>query len=199
MKDAEELKIAASASPRGLHEETTLAVDAAPLEPGLEKDVLTTKLPHGRYSFMMDGPVKAYNAKFPPPVNLSYESIQITRDLTLKEIMDGIVIPEKGGFECIDKNVLDRQKGLMTEVIKQVVKCLLTRQPISGISLPVRVFEPRSQIERMLDTFGLAPIFFKRAALETDYLERLKLVMTCVVSGMYGSAKQLKPFNPLLG
>ena len=44
----------------------------------------------------------------------------------------------------MDKNVLDRQKGLMSNVIKQVIKCVLTGQPISGISLPVRVFEPRS-------------------------------------------------------
>lgn len=96
--------------------------------------------------------------------------IYLTRDLLTKDIMEGIVMPEKGGLECIDKNVLDRQKGLMTEVIVQVVKCVLTGQPISGISLPVRVFEPRSQIERMLDIFGFAPIFFKRAALMTDRL-----------------------------
>lgn len=87
----------------------------------------------------------------------------------------------------------------MSNVIKQVIKCVLTGQPVSGISLPVRVFEPRSQIERMLDTFGFAPIFLRQAALETDHLERLKLVITSVVAGMYGSVKQLKPFNPLLG
>ena len=51
----------------------------------------------------------------------------------------------------------------------------------------------------MLDTFGFAPIFLRKAALEKDHLERLKLVMTSVVAGMYGSVKQLKPFNPLLG
>ena len=87
----------------------------------------------------------------------------------------------------------------MGEVIKQVLICVLKRQPISGISLPVRIFEPRSQIERMLDIFGFAPLFLKRAAMTTDKLERMKLVITNVVAGMYGSAKQLKPFNPLLG
>ncbi len=51
----------------------------------------------------------------------------------------------------------------------------------------------------MLDIFGFAPIYYKRAALETDSLERLKYVVTPVISAMYGSAKQLKPFNPLLG
>ena len=78
--------------------------------------------------------------------------------------MNGIVTPDKGGFQCVDVDVLNRQKGLMTDVIKQVIVCVLKRQPISGISLPVRVFEPRSQIERMLDIFGFSPIYFKRAA-----------------------------------
>lgn len=87
----------------------------------------------------------------------------------------------------------------MGEVIRQVISCFLKGQPISGISLPVRVFEPRSQIERMLDTFGFAPLFLRRAAMTTDKLERLKLVITNVIAGMHGSAKQLKPFNPLLG
>ena len=41
----------------------------------------------------------------------------------------------------------------------------------------------------MLDTFGFAPLFFKRAAMTTDKLERMKLVITNVIAGMYGSAK----------
>ena len=52
----------------------------------------------------------------------------------------------------------------MGEVVKQAIKCILSGQPISGISLPVRVFEPRSQLERMLDSFGFAPHFFQKAA-----------------------------------
>ena len=113
--------------------------------------------------------------------------------------MEGMRVAEKGGLECVDKKILDKQKGLMSEVVKQVIKCVFSGQPISGISLPVRVFEPRSQLERMIDSFGFAPYFFKKAALTDNRLERLKLVIAAVVAGMYGSAKQLKPFNPLLG
>ncbi len=103
--------------------------------------------------------------------------------------MEGIIIPAKGAYECVDKNILDKQKGLVGEVIRQVLKCFFTGQPISGISLPVRVFEPRSQLERMLDTFGFAPTFITRAANTVDPVQRLKSVITCVIAGLYGGAK----------
>lgn len=205
----EEIKVGPSApvpqkvgfwSPRNPLEEEDHGIDLAPHADATEKHALSSTLPHGRYSFMQGGGMlKAYSNKMPPPVNMPYTSIQRTRDIELKDIMDGSIIPKKGGFECIDKDVLDRQKGLMSDVVRQVLKCVFTGQPISGISLPVRVFEPRSQIERMIDSFGFAPIFLRRAALESNKLERLKYVMTSVIAGMYGSAKQLKPFNPLLG
>ena len=57
---------------------------------------------------MKGGPVVTFNPKFPPPLNLPYKLIHLTRDLMTKDIMDGIVVPEKGGLECIDKNGLDR-------------------------------------------------------------------------------------------
>ncbi len=186
-------------SPRGPHDEVEHQVHVHQMEELKDKRILSTQIPYGRNSFLKGGPLTEFNLKMPPPVNMNYKLIQVTRDIELKDIMEGTIIPSKGGFECVDKNVLDRQKGLMSNVVKQVIKCVLTGQPVSGISLPVRVFEPRSQIERMLDTFGFAPIFLRRAALETDHLERLKLVITTVIAGMYGSVKQLKPFNPLLG
>lgn len=68
-----------------------------------------------------------------------------------------------------------------------------------GISLPVRIFEPRSLLERICDWYGFAPIFLKQASLITDPLERFKLVITFAIASMYRTLKQYKPFNPLLG
>ena len=84
--------------------------------------------------------------KAPAPVYIKYEDIFKTRDLVMADIMDGTIIPPRGADECIDKSVLDRQKGLMAEVVRQVIVCIFKGQPISGISLPVRAFEPRSQL-----------------------------------------------------
>jgi len=34
---------------------------------------------------------------------------------------------------------------------------------IVGLSLPVRIFEPRSTLERLLDVYKFAPIYLRRA------------------------------------
>lgn len=70
---------------------------------------------------------------------------------------------------------------------------------IVAVSLPVRIFEKRSTIERICDLWCTGPYYLKKAALETDPLERLKLVATFIVSGMHQVASQRKPFNPILG
>ena len=56
---------------------------------------------------------------------------------------------------------------------------------IVAVSLPVRIFEKRSTVERICDLWCTGPKFLKMAALEEDPLERFKLVITFVVSGMH--------------
>lgn len=72
---------------------------------------------------------------------------------------------------------------------------------IVAVSLPVRIFEKRSTVERICDLWCTAPIFLRKAATEAmnDPLERMKYVITFVVSGMHQVASQRKPFNPIIG
>lgn len=70
---------------------------------------------------------------------------------------------------------------------------------IVGISLPVRIFERRSTIEKICDLWCTGPKYLKLAAEEKDQVERLKYVITFIVSGMHMVASQRKPFNPILG
>jgi hypothetical protein len=70
---------------------------------------------------------------------------------------------------------------------------------ISHISLPVRIFEPRSTIERLVDFFSFGPQYLKAASLLPDPLERFKLCISFAISPLYMCTSQLKPFNPLLG
>ena len=53
------------------------------------------------------------------------------------------------------------------------------------MSLPVKMFEPRSTLQRIIDCFAFAPHYLKRASLEDDPLERLKLVITTSIAGMH--------------
>jgi hypothetical protein len=62
-------------------------------------------------------------------------------------------------------------------------------QSVIGISLPVRIFEPRSLLERICDWYGFAPVYLKQAAKTTDKLERFKLVITFALAGLYCAVK----------
>jgi hypothetical protein len=68
-----------------------------------------------------------------------------------------------------------------------------------GVSLPVRIFEPRSMIERINDFWAYTPLYLSAAAQMTDPLERFLNVIKFAVAGLHMSVSQRKPFNPLLG
>ena len=70
---------------------------------------------------------------------------------------------------------------------------------MSHTSLPIRIFEPRSSIQRICDLFSFAHKYLKEAALNENHLERLKLTITFMISSIYMCCDQKKPFNPLLG
>jgi len=70
---------------------------------------------------------------------------------------------------------------------------------VVGISLPVRIFEARSTIERICDWWGFYPVYLRMACRTNDLVERMKLVITMVIAGFYNGTKQKKPFNPILG
>jgi hypothetical protein len=52
----------------------------------------------------------------------------------------------------------------MKEVLSKAALNLFSGQSITGISMPVRIFEPRSLLERICDWFGNGPLFLKEAA-----------------------------------
>lgn len=73
------------------------------------------------------------------------------------------------------------------------------------MSLPVRIFEARSTIERITDCWGYATRFLSdklhmhpTLTLEQK-VENVKNVMLFGVAGLSLSLSMLKPFNPLLG
>ena len=66
---------------------------------------------------------------------------------------------------------------MLGAVLKQVASNILKGISIVAISLPVRIFEPRSAIERIADLWSFGPIFLNKAAQTDDHLERLKLVV----------------------
>ena len=65
--------------------------------------------------------------------------------------------------------------------------------------MPIKIFEPKSSIQRITDMWASAPNYLKKASQIDDHLERFKLVIGCSISSLYLCTSQYKPFNPILG
>ena len=86
------------------------------------------------------------------------------RGRTLEERKPGYKITKSGGVECCNSDEIKSQEGIVTELLKTAGKTLMEGKNIVGVSLPVRIFEPRSSIERMTDIWSFGPIYLNRAA-----------------------------------
>lgn len=52
------------------------------------------------------------------------------------------------------------------------------------MSLPIKIFEPRSTMERLLDAFHLFPYYIKKAYQNKDTVERIKLILASIVGSI---------------
>jgi len=111
-----------------------------------------------------------------------------------------------GGYKCmLSEEALKRQSGAIWDMIKQVFGASISGfigggdKDLIGISLPVRIFEPRSYLERITDSWCYATELLYKAALEKDPVERLKLIICFAIGGLHNTCRQKKPFNPILG
>ena len=139
---------------------------------------------------------KELKLNFPSPSYIDHCEMNLTANLTKANVFNGLKIEEKLGLVLIDVQISKRFKGLMAKMMKSAVSNFFSRKPVS---LPVSIFEPKSMLQRITDYFSFAPEFLLKSSKEDNCLERLKLIITYSISGLYTASKQLKPFNPLLG
>ncbi len=99
----------------------------------------------------------------------------------------------------MNQGILAKQRGVAKDAIRKAASALMHGNSIISVSLPVRIFEPRSLLERICDWYGFAPVYLKEAGLFKDPLERFKNCIAFSLSSLYVTVKQLKPFNPILG
>ena len=173
---------------------TELAI--LPLD-GNDPNVYSLKVGTGPYSFLKG---EAFNPSLPPPTYIKLEDLKKAKPVRSKEILLGMENhPKAGGLICVDQEAIAKQKGVIGDVFKQVVSNISKGLGAVSISLPVRIFEPRSTAERLVDRFSFCPLLLTPASRLTDPVQRLLHTMAFVVSGLYLGSKQEKPFNPLLG
>jgi len=101
------------------------------------------------------------------------------------DVLRGMEETPQGGLICVDKEAMDKQKGVFGDVLKQLAVNLLKGLTITHISLPVKIFEPRSALQRIVDLYSFSPTYLKRASETSDHLERFKLVIVNAVSSIY--------------
>ena len=144
-------------------------------------------------------PDNIYDPKCPPPTYIKNEELN-TFEFSLQGALKGFQILKNGNLKCVDKDVIEKQRGVVTDLIKQVLQNFFKMGSFNNhISLPARIFEGRSLVERVVDMWKTAPLFLSKAGMMSDKEERVKLVTAFILSGIVGLFQQLKPFNPYTG
>ncbi|MCQ2821373.1 MAG: oxysterol-binding protein [archaeon] len=99
--------------------------------------------------------------------------------------------------------VNEKEKAKIMDGIKWLLKnigeSILHGQSIMNTSLPVFVFDPRSMHEVFCYELRGAPYYLTKAFYSPDEYERIKWVTVFLVSQLYITTLQLKPFNPIIG
>jgi len=134
----------------------------------------------------------------PYPSDLKKEELLLDFSGKNSSFLEGFEIKDADGIYCTNEEIVKKQSGVFSDMAKQLAKMIFRTNAIS-LSLPVRIFEPRSMLERYTDWWVYAPVILKKASLVDNKLEAFKYVICFSLSAMYLSSGQMKPFNPLLG
>jgi Oxysterol-binding protein len=170
----------------------------APLDPDLPPNVLTNKFKAYPMTYAYDYNAKPWKKEV-LPVLLPIEVIRIEPPKTREGLFENFEHTKSGELKLTNQKILDAQSGIFGEVVSRAMKSIFTGQGLVGMSLPIRIFEPRSTLQRIADGMCYVTTLLRKANDATDPLERAKYCLNCLISGMCMSAGQMKPFNPLLG
>ena len=133
--------------------------------------------------------------KSPSPIFLDNKEWCERKILNKKDILKGILIKDDVGLLLVDPKICEKFTGMLSDLIKQILKVVLGHK----ISLNVKLFEPSSLSQTLLNYFSFIPKFILPASNPIlNPLDRMKYVISLGISGLYINAKQLKPFNPLI-
>lgn len=87
-----------------------------------------------------------YDHASPPPKYFTDDILLSILPQRKEDILKGFIEPQFGGLVCTDQEAMERQKGVLVDVVKQLAVTLLKGLTIAHISLPIKIFEPRSSI-----------------------------------------------------
>lgn len=170
-----------------------------PLKEGLPAGVLTDEKTVGPFSFYDPKNWPEKQAKAPVPTYLSLEQLNTPIKVDKTTLFKDFEEQKSGDLKLKDQELKSRQKGVLLNILKDCASKLVEGKGIVGLSLPVRIFEPRSIIERICDMFLYSSYYLNRAAVAEEPEERIKMIMGFLIAALPHAINQWKPFNPLLG
>ncbi|EGR33814.1 PH domain protein [Ichthyophthirius multifiliis] len=104
-----------------------------------------------------------------------------------------------GKFLFINKEKIETQKKIISFLLSKIGSNIIKGKSILSISLPIDIFEPRSNLERFAYSCSFAPIYLKKAALLTDAVQQMKFAGIFLITTTVMYLDLSKPFNPVLG
>lgn len=106
----------------------------------------------------------------------------------------------KGGSVCHSKDIQKKYRSVGKEVLKEIGKKLLSGNlNLTKISFPIKAMISKSVLESAINGTSVFPLFMTKAAQSRDPVERMKLVISGVVSSFFWTNQFYKPLNPILG
>ena len=160
--------------------------------------VLTRNSACGYFSFV-NSKKYAFDYSRPPPIYMKLEDINEKKKYDKNSVFADFKIEKNGELRVTDENLKERQRGVVKEVFTNMASKILEGKNIVGLSLPVRIFEPRSHMERIIDSLHFFPFYMSKAKASKDPAERITYIMSATIAGLHHCLSQYKPFNPLLG
>jgi hypothetical protein len=142
--------------------------------------------------------IKSLQLNAPFPSELLNDELLLDFSSKSDGFLAGFEVRDNDGIYCVNEEIVKKQSGVFSDMAKQLAKGIFQSGPIT-LSLPVRIFEPRSMLERYTDWWVYAPILLKKAGEIGNKLEAFKNVICFSLSALYFSSGQMKPFNPMLG
>jgi hypothetical protein len=107
---------------------------------------------------------------------------------------------KEGGFILDDPVVLNKFRSALKDLIGQVGRMLLSGKfELYKVSFPIKAMSPVSTLSLMSNVGIHTPLYLTAAAMSSDAIERMKLVMTQSISYIYPTHCFDKPLNPILG
>lgn len=98
-----------------------------------------------------------------------------------------------------DEDYIKIQRGVLFYLVKKIGVNLLTGKSIMNVSLPIKIFEPRSFLEKVACDFRYLPHYLLKAYHEIGTIERMKIMTMWICASLHLEPQMHKPFNPILG